>query len=112
MLATQLMSGSGGWPMSVWLTPQLEPFYAGTYFPPDDRYGRPGFPRLIQSLAGTWRERRETLLEQSRRVGEAIRLHADETEHAAPQIQTAPEVSAASPGWIRLAIEQMTDRFD
>ena len=43
MLATQLISRSGGWPMSVFLTPDLKPFYAGTYFPPEDRYGRPGF---------------------------------------------------------------------
>src|SRR5437870_6742877 len=48
MLATQLMSGSGGWPMSVFLTPDLKPFYAGTYFPPDDRFGRPGVQHLLR----------------------------------------------------------------
>src|ERR671933_127081 len=42
MAAVQLMTGQGGWPMSVFLTPDLKPFYGGTYFPPDDRYGRPG----------------------------------------------------------------------
>ncbi|MDP6984981.1 MAG: thioredoxin domain-containing protein, partial [Candidatus Latescibacteria bacterium] len=46
MAAVQAMTGSGGWPMTVFLTPDLRPFYGGTYFPPDDRYGRPGFGRV------------------------------------------------------------------
>src|SRR5438270_13582118 len=59
MLATQLMSGSGGWPMSVFLTPDLKPFYAGTYFPPDDgMFGRVGFRTLCLELGKAWRERR------------------------------------------------------
>jgi len=45
MSAVQIMTGSGGWPLTVFLLPSGEPFYGGTYFPPDDRYGRPGFPR-------------------------------------------------------------------
>ena len=50
MNAVQMMTGSGGWPMTVFLTPDGKPFYGGTYFPPVDRYGMPGFPRvLIQS---------------------------------------------------------------
>src|SRR6478672_269646 len=58
MAAVQMISGSGGWPMSVFLTPDLRPFTGGTYFPPDDRYGRPGFRRILLSLAQAWRERR------------------------------------------------------
>lgn len=54
MEAVQLMTGSGGWPMSVWLTPQLEPFYAGTYFPPEDRYGRPSFLSVLGQLVDVW----------------------------------------------------------
>ena len=50
MDAVQLMTGQGGWPMSVFLTPDLEPFYAGTYFPPEDKYGRPGFPTVLEKL--------------------------------------------------------------
>ncbi|MEZ4653883.1 MAG: thioredoxin domain-containing protein [Candidatus Eisenbacteria bacterium] len=46
MAAVQMITGQGGWPMSVFLTPDLRPFYAGTYFPPEDRYGRPGFPKI------------------------------------------------------------------
>src|SRR5690606_22840417 len=48
--AAQLLTGQGGWPLTVFLTPDQRPFYAGTYFPPEDRYGRPGFPRVLEAL--------------------------------------------------------------
>ncbi|GIX47682.1 MAG: hypothetical protein KatS3mg131_1893 [Candidatus Tectimicrobiota bacterium] len=54
----QLMTGQGGWPLTVFLTPEQEPFYGGTYFPPDDRYGRPGFPRVLRAVAEAYRQRR------------------------------------------------------
>lgn len=54
MLATQLLTGQGGWPNSVFLTPKLEPFFAGTYFPPEDRFGRPGFSTVVASLEHAW----------------------------------------------------------
>lgn len=72
MTATQLMTQSGGWPMSVFLTPDLKPFYAGTYFPPRDMYGRPGFGTLLTEIARAWRERRAALEEQGERVCAAI----------------------------------------
>ncbi len=62
MTAVQMMTGSGGWPMTVFLTPDLVPFYAGTYFPPDDSYGRPGFRRVLLGVAQAYRERREPFL--------------------------------------------------
>ena len=55
--------GQGGWPMSVFLTPELKPFYGGTYYPPQDAYGRPGFPNLLRSLAKAWREDHAKILE-------------------------------------------------
>ena len=58
MLATQVLTGQGGWPMSAFLTPDGDPFFAGTYFPPTDQHGRPGFPRVMQSIAEAWRDRR------------------------------------------------------
>ena len=58
MQAVQAMTGHGGWPMTVFLTPAGEPFYGGTYFPPEDRHGMPGFPRLLRSVAETWEARR------------------------------------------------------
>src|SRR5438132_10632816 len=59
MTAVQVLTRQGGWPMSVFLTPQLEPFYGGTYFPPADSYGRPGFPRLLGAIEDAYRNRRE-----------------------------------------------------
>ena len=61
MLFVQATTGSGGWPMSVWLTPALKPFHGGTYFPPDARFGRPGFPDLLGKIARVWRDNREDL---------------------------------------------------
>ena len=55
MTFVQATTGSGGWPMSVFLTPELKPFFGGTYFPPDNRYGRPGFKSLLEHIARAWR---------------------------------------------------------
>ncbi len=63
MLFVQATTGSGGWPMSVFLTPDLEPFFGGTYFPPDNRYGRPGFLALLEHLAKAWKEDRPRVIE-------------------------------------------------
>ncbi len=59
MAAVQAMTGSGGWPLSVFLTPDLEPFFGGTYFPPDDRHGLPAFGRVLDGVAEAYRERRD-----------------------------------------------------
>ncbi len=58
MAAVQALTGSGGWPMSVFLTPELEPFFGGTYFPPDDRHGLPAFRRVLDGVADAYRNRR------------------------------------------------------
>src|SRR5438552_3937288 len=72
MQAVQALTGRGGWPMSVWCTPDGRPFYAGTYFPNDDRQGMPSFRRVLAGVAEAWRERREEIEQQSSRVIEAI----------------------------------------
>jgi len=64
MTFVQATTGSGGWPMSVWLTPELKPFYGGTYFPPTSRWGRPGFVDILQEIAKVWHADR-TKVEQS-----------------------------------------------
>jgi uncharacterized protein YyaL (SSP411 family) len=76
MTYVQASTGSGGWPMSVWLTPSLQPFYGGTYFPPTSRWGRPGFLEVLQELARLWREERarvtqsaETIVARLRELG-------------------------------------------
>ena len=73
MAATQVLTGHGGWPNSLFLTPSLLPFYAGTYFPPEDRQGIPGFPTVLASLAAAWKERRGDVDTQARELGEALR---------------------------------------
>lgn len=65
MTATQAMTGSGGWPMSVFLFPDKKPFYAGTYFPPHSRGGLPGFSDLLQAISQTWRDKRSSLHESA-----------------------------------------------
>jgi uncharacterized protein YyaL (SSP411 family) len=76
MTALQAMTREGGgWPLSVWLTPDLKPFYAGTYFPPDDRYAphRPSFPQLLRAIVDAWQNRRAELEKQSSAVVEFLR---------------------------------------
>ena len=73
MLFVQASTGSGGWPMSVWLTPELKPFYGGTYFPPDSRYGRPGFGELLEHLARAWKQERERVEASGTNVAEQLR---------------------------------------
>ena len=73
MQAVQAMTGHGGWPMTVFLTPEGVPFYGGTYYPPVDRQGMPGFPRLIQSVAEAYRSRRGEIVEAGRQLLEQMR---------------------------------------
>ena len=73
MTFVQATTGSGGWPLSVWLTPELKPFLGGTYFPPVERYGRKGFPEVLVAIADAWREQPAQILEQGERVLEALR---------------------------------------
>jgi uncharacterized protein YyaL (SSP411 family) len=77
MQFVQATTGGGGWPMSVWLTPELKPFYGGTYFPPDERYGRPGFPRVLEAVADAWRRDRGRVVESSRDALEQLRRQAE-----------------------------------
>ncbi len=72
MKAVQAMTGSGGWPMSVFLTPDLEPFYGGTYFPPHGMHGRPGFPQVLTGLGKAWKEDRANLSKRARTLAEHI----------------------------------------
>jgi uncharacterized protein YyaL (SSP411 family) len=73
MAFVQATTGSGGWPMSVWLTPELKPFYGGTYFPPTSRWGRPGFLEILQEIARVWRDERDRVVESANGVTERLR---------------------------------------
>jgi uncharacterized protein len=68
MTFVQATTGSGGWPMSVWLTPDRKPFYGGTYFAPEQRYGHPGFPMVLERIAEVWREDHDKIVESSHSV--------------------------------------------
>jgi uncharacterized protein len=72
MAFVQATTGGGGWPMSVWLTPEGRPFYGGTYFPPDNRYGRAGFPNILGQIARLWREDRQHVETEAARVMQAL----------------------------------------
>ena len=73
MAAVQAMNGHGGWPMSVFLTPDLQPFFGGTYYPPTDARGMPGFPRVLLSVSQAWTERREEIVESAGQMTEHLR---------------------------------------
>src|SRR5256885_15030445 len=73
MTFVQATTGSGGWPMSVWITPTLMPFYGGTYFPPDSRWGRPGFAEILQEIVRVWQQEHEKVQESALKLTEQIR---------------------------------------
>ncbi|HEV2200566.1 MAG TPA: thioredoxin domain-containing protein [Bryobacteraceae bacterium] len=72
MLFVQASTGQGGWPMSVFLTPDRKPFFGGTYFPPDARFGRPGFAAILERLAQTWTADRERVEQSGAQVLEQL----------------------------------------
>src|SRR3979409_376759 len=80
MTFVQATTGSGGWPMSVWLTPDLKPFYGGTYFPPTSMWGRPGFVEILTEIARVWGADRDNVL----RAASAVRPELQTGERAAP----------------------------
>ena len=102
MTAIQVLSGRGGWPMTVFLTPDGKPFYGGTYFPPEDRSGMPGFPRVLQAMAQAYRENR----------GEVVRA-TDQLLQRIRQI-TAPTqgLDPLSADLMQRAFRGIADQFD
>jgi hypothetical protein len=100
MEAVQTMTGQGGWPMTVWLTPDGRPFYAGTYFPDTDRHGMPSFRAVMQAVSEAWEMRREEVLGQSERLTDAI-------SRAIPQSDHLPET-----GMLEHAYESFAAGFD
>jgi uncharacterized protein YyaL (SSP411 family) len=84
MAATQLVSGHGGWPMSVFLLPDGRPFMAGTYYPPTDRHGQVGFSRLLLAMSDAWMNQRETVVEQAGELRQALDREVSFIDHLAP----------------------------
>lgn len=103
MQAVMTMTGSGGWPMTVFLTPDLKPFYGGTYFPPDDRWGRPGLTSLLNTISERWKDKRTELLQSSEQLTRSIQASA-EIKAAASQNLDA--------NTLKLAYEQLRSNYD
>jgi hypothetical protein len=104
MAATQVLSGQGGWPNSLFLTPDLKPFFAGTYFPPSDRHGRPGFPRVLASMEQAWASRRSEVEEQAESVARALEHYLQERVEPG---EAPPAASAAT-----RSLADLASRFD
>ena len=77
MTFVQATTGGGGWPMSVWLTPELKPFFGGTYFPPENRWGHPGFGSILTQIAQAWASDREKIEESARHVVDQLKKQVE-----------------------------------
>jgi uncharacterized protein len=77
MTYVQATTGGGGWPLNVWLTPELKPFFGGTYFPPEDRWGRPGLPSMLERIATAWREERSAVESSADQVTRQLRQFSE-----------------------------------
>jgi uncharacterized protein YyaL (SSP411 family) len=93
MTFVQATTGGGGWPMSVFLTPDLQPFLGGTYFPPEDRFGRPGFKTVLARVAEGWKNDRASILQHGQTVMAQLREYAG-TSGGGGQVDDAPLASA------------------
>ncbi|MDE2149321.1 MAG: thioredoxin domain-containing protein [Gammaproteobacteria bacterium] len=105
MLATQMMTGGGGWPNNVFLTPDLKPFYAGSYFPPKDEGGRPGFPTILVSLSHAWSSDRAKVIDVGARVYQAL-------QQAERQLVADSGTPLAAAQWLEQAVQQAAADFD
>lgn len=108
MAATQAVSGHGGWPMSVFLLPDGRPFLAGTYFPPVDRGGQAGFPRLLAAVVDGWASRRGEIEQQADEITLAIRHESQVLERFAPAAST-PSHAELSRGLVRELVARARD---
>jgi uncharacterized protein YyaL (SSP411 family) len=102
MAFVQATTGSGGWPMSVWLTPELKPFYGGTYFPPDSRWGRPGFAEILQEIVRVWQQERTKVEASAATLTEQIR----DLRSVPPGVEIPPVDS------LREGVAQFAQTFD
>ena len=89
MTFVQATTGGGGWPMSVWLTPDLKPFVGGTYFPPEDRYGQPAFRKVLDRIATAWKQDHEKIAESGSKIVDALRESQSSAVGAAAKIETS-----------------------
>jgi hypothetical protein len=103
MTFVQSTTGGGGWPLSVFLTPGLKPFFGGTYFPPDARYGRPSFLQLLEQIAALWRERKMEIVDSADELH--ARLELISAREAKADLPLTPEI-------LRRALENFKEAYD
>ena len=103
MRFVQATTGAGGWPMSVWLTPELKPFYGGTYFPPFARWGRPGFVDVLRQIVHAWSAERNQVLQSADTVLDRLNLSSRETQQAGQVV---------GPETLSEGVEQFQQAFD
>jgi len=99
MAFVQATTGGGGWPMSVWLTPDLKPFFGGTYYPPEEKFGLPAFPKVLEQISAFWTKDREKLVQQGNAFVEAMRRQAT----AAPAGKEALDEALLTGGYDEIA---------
>lgn len=105
----QIFTGGGGWPLSVFLLPDLRPFFGGTYFPPSDGYGRPGFPRVLKALAEAYRTEHEGVLGQAEKITAAIRA---KESFAGVEIGATSETDAVRFEFLEKTADRILKSFD
>jgi uncharacterized protein YyaL (SSP411 family) len=110
MAYLQGLTGQGGWPLSVWMTADLKPFYAGTYFPPDDRQGRAGFSTILRAISRGWTEDRARLTEEADRVVASLREIAE--QRSAPGGGEVATFAAAAGAAFEKAYQYYAESFD
>jgi uncharacterized protein YyaL (SSP411 family) len=106
MMFVQAMTGAGGWPMSVWLTPDLQPFFGGTYFPPTERWGRPGFIQILEQLARAWKNERAAIVSSAAEAIGQLR-RASGADEPAPDRGSVAGLNALATG-----IASFAETFD
>jgi uncharacterized protein YyaL (SSP411 family) len=102
MTAVQMLTGRGGWPMSIFLTPDLKPFFGGTYYPPTDRHGLPSFRRVLHGLIDAWRNRRSEVENSAGQI----------TAHLLEAVRLAPGEGELGPDLLRQAAQGLARAFD
>lgn len=105
MLATQIMTGGGGWPNNVFMTPDRKPFFAGSYFPPTDQGGRRGFPSILKALHQAWTKDHAKVAKVSANVYQAM-------QRAEQQMTATSGPSPAPASWLKRAAQQAATQYD
>ncbi|MGH9081924.1 MAG: thioredoxin domain-containing protein [Acidimicrobiales bacterium] len=111
MAAVQVTTGSGGWPMSVFCTPDGRPFLGGTYFPPSDRHGMPAFRRVLAAVADAWRDRRAEVESQADSLLEAVSREVRLTDRMTDRLTDA-SAGVGGPQILAALVEGLGERFD